>query len=318
MRHALALAWRLHRWEIGAVAVAAVLLTAGALWVTSQLSQLLAQCRSATEVVAPCGSLTEMGTVYHSESQTLMALVQMGIGALPYIAGVVLGAPLVSRELEHRTAQFGWPLARSRARWLWFRFLPIALVGAVLLAIPAMAGEVLERTLHPVIDPGMSFEGYGSRGPVVLLRFLPVVAAAALVGTLLGRQLPSVLVAGVVVGAMAFGNELIQPLWLEPTQQQDVEVYRPLETIGSLYVTTRYRDRDGSWISEEEAIERMSWDPDSGEPEPDPADMPVPVLLMIPRERYGEVVIRESAALVGAGVLLSGLLLVAVRRRRPS
>jgi hypothetical protein len=180
-----------------------------------------------------------------------------------------------------------------------------------------MAGEVLERTLHPVIDPGMSFEGYGSRGPVLVLRFLPAVAAAALVGTLLGRQLPSVLVAGVVVGVMAFGNELIQPLWLEPTQQQDVEVYAPLETIGSLYVTTRYRDRDGNWIDEEEAIERMSWDPESGEPEPDPAEMPMPVLLMIPRERYGEVVIRESAALVGAGVLVSGLLLVAVRRRRP-
>jgi hypothetical protein len=317
MSPALSLAWRLHRWEIGAVAVAAVLLSAGALWVTSQLSQMLAQCRAATEVVAPCGSLTEMGTVYHVESQTLMVLVQMGIGALPYIAGVVLGAPLVSRELEQRTAQLGWPLARSRARWLWFRLLPIALIGLIVLAIPAMAGEVLERTLHPVIDPGMSFEGYGSRGPLVVLRLLPAVAAAALVGTLLGRQLPSVLVAGVVVGVMAFGNELIQPLWLEPTEQQDVEVYRPLETIGSLYVTTRYRDRDGTWISEEEAIERMSWDPESGEPEPDPADMPRPILLMIPRERYGEVVIRESAALVGAGMLLSGLLLVAVRRRRP-
>jgi hypothetical protein len=317
MAHALALAWRLHRWEIGAVAVAAVLLSVGALWVASDLGRLLAQCRAAREVVAPCGSLTEMGTVYHVESQTLMVLVQMGIGALPYIAGVVLGAPLVSRELEHRTAQFGWPLARSRARWLWFRFLPLAFVGAVLLAIPAMAGEVLERTLHPVIDPGMSFEGYGSRGPVVVLRFLPVVAAAALVGTLLGRQLPSVLAAGVVVGAMAFGNELIQPLWLEPTEQQDVEVFRPLETMGSLYVTTRYRDRDGTWISEEEAIERMSWDPESGEPEPDPAEMPVPVLLMIPRERYGEVVLRESVALVGAGLAMSSLLLFAVRKRRP-
>ena len=317
MLHALALAFRLHRWEIGVVAVAAILVSVGALWVTSQLSQLLAQCRAANAVVAPCGSLTEMGTVYHSESRDVMYLVQMGIAALPYIAGVVLGAPLVSRELEHRTAQFGWPLARSRARWLWFRFLPIALVGAVLLAIPAMAGEVLERTLHPVIDPGMSFEGYGTRGPVLVLRFLPVVAAAALIGTLLGRQLPSVLVAGVVAGAMAFGNEMIHPLWLEPTGQQDVEVYAPLETLGSLYVTTRYRDLDGNWISEEEAIEQMTWDPESGEPEPDPAETPRPILLMIPRERYGEVVLRDSAALVGAGALLSGFLLVAVRRRRP-
>ena len=157
MAHALLLALRLHRWEIGAVAVAAVLLSAGALWVTSDLSRLLAECRAATEVVTPCGSLTEMGVVYHSGSQELMNLVLLGIAALPFAAGVVLGAPLVSRELEQRTAQLGWPLARSRARWLWFRLLPLALVGLVLLAIPAMAGEVLERTLHPLIDPGASF-----------------------------------------------------------------------------------------------------------------------------------------------------------------
>jgi hypothetical protein len=268
-------------------------------------------------VVAPCGSLTEMGVVYHSESQTLMNLVHLGIAALPFVAGVLLGAPLVSRELEHRTAQLGWPLARSRARWLWFRFLPIALVGLVLLAIPAMAGEVLERTLHPLIDPGASFEQYGSRGPLVALRILPVIAVAALVGTLLGRQLPSVLVAGVIAGAMGFGLVLLRPLWLEPDEQQDPEVFRPLETMGSLYVTYRYRDRDGTLISDEEAFERMSWDPESGEPEPDPADMPRVVLYVISRERYGEVVLRESVALVAGGAALSGLLLLTVRRRRP-
>lgn len=317
MAHALALAWRLHRWEIGAVAVAAVLLSAGALWVASDLGRLLAQCRAATALVAPCGSLTEMGVVYHTESQTLMNLVQMGMAALPFIAGVVLGAPLVSRELEHRTAQLGWPLARSRARWLWFRLLPVALLGLVLLTIPAMAGEVLERTLHPLIDPGANFEQYGSRGPLVVLRFLPVLAAAALVGTLLGRQLPSVLVAGVIAGAMGFGLVLLRPLWLEPDKQLDPEVFSPLETMGSLYVGYRYRDRDGTLISDEEAFERMSWDPESGEPEPDPADLPRVVQYVISREHYGEVVLRESVTLVGAGLALSGLLLVAVRRRRP-
>jgi putative exporter of polyketide antibiotics len=317
MAHALALAWRLHRWEIGAVAVAASLLSAGALWVASELGRLLAQCRAAKELVAPCGSLTEMGIVYQAETQTLMYIVINGMIALPYFAGVVLGAPLVSRELEHRTAQLGWPLAQSRARWLWFRLLPIALIGLVLLAIPAMAGEVLQRTLHPLIDPGASFEHYGSRGPLLALRFLPVVAVAALVGTLLGRQLPSVLVAAVVAGAMAFGLGLSARLWVEPDVQQDVEVYMPLETQGNLYVTTRYRDRDGTWMTDEEAFERMSWDPESGEPEPDPAEMPQPVLFMISRERYGDVVLRESVAFVGAGLALSGLLLIAVRRRRP-
>ncbi len=313
MRSAFVLAWRMHRWELGAVAVAAVVLSAIALSIAADLDRLAAACRAATELFPPCGSLRDAGLVYHTESQMMMYLVRDGMGVLPFAAGVVLGAPLIARELEHGTALLSWPLARSRARWLWIRFLPLVLLGLGLMAIPAMAGEVLERALHPVIDAGASFEAYGMRGPLLALRFLPAVAAAALVGALLGRQLPAVLVASVVAAAMAFGLGLTPPLWLQPEEQP--EVFQPIESLGSLYVTVRYRDRDGFWISDEEAYARMSWNGE-GE-EPDPTQMPQEVIFVIPRERYPEVVLRESAALVGAGLALSGLLLLTVRRRRP-
>lgn len=308
-----ALAWRLHRWEIGAVAVAALGLSAWALSVVPDLERLLAMCRAATELVAPCGSLRDMGLVYSEESQTLLLMVTPLMGALPFAAGVILGAPLVARELEHGTAQLGWPLARSRARWLWIRFLPVVLMGLALLIIPAMAGEVVERALRPDFDPGASFEHYGMRGPLLVLRFLPAVAAAALVGALLGRQLPAVLVAGVVVGAMAFGLGLTPPLWLEPEEQP--EVFQPIDHMGSLFVHVRYRDRDGAWISIEEADARMSWDGE-GE-EPDWTQLPEQVIFVIPGERYGEVVARESAILGSVALVLGGLTLAVVRRRRP-
>lgn len=312
MRSAFVLAWRMHRWELGAVAVAAVVLSAIALSIAADLDRLAAACRAATELFPPCGSLRDAGLVYHTESQMMMYLVRDGMGVLPFAAGVVLGAPLIARELEHGTALLSWPLARSRARWLWIRFLPLVLLGLGLMAIPAMAGEVLERALHPVIDAGASFEAYGMRGPLLALRFLPAVAAAALVGALLGRQLPAVLVASVVAAAMAFGLGLTPPLWLQPEEQP--EVFQPIDTVGDLFAYVRYRDTDGTWISEEEAFARMSGD---GVREPDPSQLPTQVLFAIPGERYPEVVLRESAALLAGGLALSGLLLLTVRRRRP-
>jgi hypothetical protein len=307
------LAWRLHRWELAAVAIAAFGLSAWELSVVPELERLLAMCRAATELVAPCGGIREMGIVYSGESQTLLAMVTPLMGALPFAAGVVLGAPLVAREIEHGTALLAWPLARSRARWLWTRLLPVAALGLAFMIVPAMAGEIVMRALFPVLDPGANFEHYGTRGPLLVLRFLPAVTAAALVGAVLGRQLPSLLVAGVVVGAMAIGLALTPPLWLQPEEQP--EVFRPIESLGSLYVTVRYRDRNGSWISDEEAFARMFWDGEG--PEPDPSQFPEQVTYVIAGERYGEVVVRESALLGSATLALGAVTLAVVRRRRP-
>jgi hypothetical protein len=312
MTSAFALAWRLHRWEIAAIAIAAVAVSAFALSIVPELDQITATCRAATEVVAPCGSLTEMGVAYSADTQYKILLVTPLIGALPFAAGVLLGAPLVARELEHGTALVGWSLARSRARWLTIRFLPLVAIGLVLMAIPAMAGEILERSVHPVIDPAVSFEHYGSRGPLLAVRFLPAVAVGALVGAVVGRQLPSLLVAGALVGAMTFGLGLTPPLWLEAEEQS--EVFRPIETVGSLFAYVRYRDADGSWISEEEYFAQTFFE--EGD-EPDPSAMPHEVLFVIPGERYPEVVLRESGALVAAALAVSALLLWTVMRRRP-
>ncbi len=83
-----------------------------------------------------------------------------------------------------------------------------------------------------------------------------------------------------------------------------------------LFVHVRFRDRDGSWISDEEAYARMSrYDVEGNEP--DPAQLPEQVLFVIPGERYPEVVLRESVTLMGTGLALTGMLLLTVERRRP-
>jgi hypothetical protein len=222
--------------------------------------------------------------------------------------------PPLAREIEHGTAQLAWPMARSRARWLAIRLLPIAVIGAILMLPAALAGEVLLRSQFPVISPGSNFEGYGERGFLLGLRFELVLVAGALVGGWLGRQLPAVLVAALVAGGIGIAVTFLQPHWVEPVGQE-AEIFQPIDSLGDQYVGVRYRV-DGEWISDEEAYALMQWD-GIGE-EPDPSQIgPEQVTYIVRGERYPEVVARESLALVAGGAGLCGVLLLLVERRRP-
>lgn len=302
----------MQRWEIVAVAVAASGLTILALQRAFQYDEVVGGCRAAIELVAPCGGLLESGTIYDTQDQISAYLIRSVLAVLPFAAGVVLGVPLLAREIEHRTAQLAWPLSRSRGRWLAIRLVPVAVIGAILLAPPALASEVLIRSQFPVLSPWANFEGHGGRGLLLVLRFELALVASVLIGAWLGRQLPAILVAGLVAGGIGAALSFVGSYWVEPVVQR--EVFEPIDVLGNKYVGVGYQ-LDGAWISEEEAFELMSWD-GIGE-EPDPSELPEQLHYVIPGSRYPDVVARESAALIGGGLGLGGVLLVAVRRRRP-
>ena len=44
--------------------------------------------------------------------------------ALPFVVGILLGVPIVGRELELRTAALAWSLSGDRRRWLLSRVVP--------------------------------------------------------------------------------------------------------------------------------------------------------------------------------------------------
>jgi hypothetical protein len=80
----------------------------------------------------------------------------------------------------------------------------------------------------------------------------------------------------------------------------------------------QYRLADGRLISaqEGEILVQELYAQNGGE-EPDPAVLPQQVMYGIATERYGEVLLRESAAILGATVLAGALAVVVVQRRRP-
>jgi hypothetical protein len=314
MRAVFLLAWRLQRWEIAAVAIAAAGLSILALLLAFRFDELVAGCRAAAVVVAPCGGLREAGTIYDNEAQANLGLVRQGLAIVPFAAGVILGVPLLAREIEHRTAHLAWPLARSRARWLALRLVPVALIGVVLVAAPALSGQILARSEFPVISPDANFEGYGERGIPPVVRFGVVFVASALVGAWIGRQLPAVLVAGLLALGIGTAASVGHGHWVEPLEGNP-DVLQPIDSLGDMYVGVRYR-LHGNSIGEEEAWERLSAFDLEGET-PNAGELPEQVTYVIHGERYPEVVVRESIALTGAGLLLGGALLLVVQRRRP-
>jgi hypothetical protein len=314
VRRAFVLAWRLQRWEIVAVAAAAGGLTILALQLAFRFDELLAGCRAAVEVVAPCGGLEFAGTIYDTPNQERLAVVRQSLAVLPLAAGVILGVPLLAREIEHGTARIAWPLARSRVRWLALRLAPVAVIGIVLVAVPALAGQTLARSEWPVISPDANFEGYGERGIPPVIRFGLAFVASALVGVSIGRQLPAVLVAGLLVGGIGTGLSIQHGHWVEPVEGNP-EVFQPIDSLGDMYVDVRYR-LHGRWIGEEEAWERLN-EFDLLGPNPNADELPDQVTYVVRGERYQEVVAREAMVVLVGTLGLTGMLRFMVQRRRP-
>jgi hypothetical protein len=312
VRRAVLLAWRLHRAELVAVSAASLAISIIWLKTAADLDAVRAQCAIIGPAVAPCGGLREAGMLYTEASQSVALMFGPMAAALPFVAGVVLGVPLAARELEHRTLHLAWPLARSRVRWLALHTLPVVALGGLVLIPAALAGEVLTRSFYPMTDPAANFEHYGIRGPLLLLRFIPAMLVGALVGLTIGRQLPALLVAGILVAGLGAGLSVLRPFGAQPIERAPAE--RPMDSLGSMYVGVVYRDADGNVMAAEDAWALMA----GTEEEPDRSQLPHETFLVIPGERLSEVVAREACVIGLSSAGLVAMLIALARRRRPS
>lgn len=312
MRRALALAWRLHRVELAAVVVASTAIAVALLSAAADLAETHRQCQAIGARVAPCGGPAQVGQYFTDASQTAQ-MVYPFAAALPFVAGVVLGVPLASRELEHRTAHLAWPMARSRLRWLGLRLLPLALLGLLALAPVALAGEVLTRHYYPLADPAANFEQYGIRGPILPARFVPALLMGAALGMAVGRQLPALLVAGALVAGLGAGLSVLRPFGAVPVERPSRFLEEPAQ-VGNQYLGIVYRDSAGNLMPEDRAWELLGVPED----EVDPEVLPRETFLVILGERYHEILLREAGLIALVSVMLGTGLVWVTTRRRPT
>ncbi len=319
-----------YRFELVAITLACLVLAGGELLVTAQLDAvaLPKECDFNQSVqggfqAQPVGPVT--GTLsddacqlkqqaFYEVDQRATLVLALG-AALPVLAGILVGVAVVGRELEAGTASLAWTMGRSRRRWYLTRALLLAAILGVVLSLPAFAAEFLEHARQPHVDPWSSFNDSGIRGPVLVLFGLLTYAIAVVAGAVLGRQLPALIVtlaltlvalSGFGVGVMRWERSLAE--WLPATSA----TYST-----DIVFDQEYRDRASGEIVDQNSVMAAAPQTDGG---PDGTWIDAhyeSVALAVPGRRYSFVVAVQVTALGSAAILLVGLGLLVVNRRRP-
>lgn len=239
------------------------------------------------------------------------------LGAMPFVAGVVLGSVLVSREIEHRSAQLGWSLSGARAQWLLERLIPVVILVVALLGALAIAAELLEAARQPTIDPRSSLHEYGNRGPLLVMRGLAALGIATFAGAIAGRQLPAVLIGGAVSLLLAYGLVWMFPYGATWQWVPDAEYQAPGADVAYRRDTSGFRANDGRILTYQQAVAQAPNQDDSGVADDWVYANFEPVTRVLKGNQLLEIEARESIWLACVALIGVAASLVVVDRRRP-
>lgn len=324
----LALSFRMHRWEVLASAAGVAILAVAMLWFTTQLRTLAASqpgCPDPTAFVAGCEQFGQRFSDLADWGRQLLLLSWVA----PFGMGVLLGVPLVAREVENRTAGMAWSLSRSRSIWLGRRVAFLALVLVALLAVVAIVSEILASALLPTLTLDSDFTWYGRRGYLIVTRGLLALAVGVLVGAVIGRLLPGILAAGFAVALVFTGLSLGMDRWLEtdaillPAMNGNAA-----SEVGELSLGWRIELPSGEILTPDELFSTAGFININEDMQgraynsPDGRLRPENFIgwsreLLVPGRLYPQWMLRESAVAAGAGVLLLVAAAAVVGRRRP-
>lgn len=308
------LTYRIHRAEL-LVALALVLAAAGAIIVvTSRLISVgPSECLLESNDPACQTVLDAFYRIRYDEASWLLGA---GAGLFPVVIGLILGVPIVGRELEARTASLAWSLAASRVRWLLHRVLPMAGLLLACLTLIALLEVLLLRASSPgAFVPRM--DHLGSQGPTFIARGVMAFGLATLAGAVLGRTLPAFLLSALLamtlalVGSTALAASLAQPwaVWRVEDSENHVPALLSLREL--------YRTDEGQMITWSEVMSWFDGQPAGTDWEEWEAAHIAPMELVVPLERFSDFEAAETAAALaigGTGLLLS---FAVVTRRRP-
>lgn len=314
------------RWEILILGLAVVVAIGLMGWMTSQLLGITAaypECdffldEDLVALPAGCDQASQAFFGMYSNAEIFLRNGWVfGFGV-----GLIVGIPLVARDIEQGTAQLAWTLGRSRTRWLLRRLAFGALVAVVLLAGWAVMTDVLGAAMQPNDDLERTFHFEGNRGMIIVARGILALGVGVLVGAMVGRQLPGLLlgliVTGLMYGAVTFGLHR----WNEA---EAVESWYDRDFGAPLFVGSGVRLASGERLSMMEFYGtgnegfqgpdgQLYANAEDVEGERNPIGREY--ILVIPGERYPEIMARGSLVTVGAGaVLMVGAAMVTSRRR---
>ena len=102
------LAFKLQPSSMGFAAVVCLALAAAAFWLVSDMRTVLEACGAAGEPKA-----CQVIYAFQDTHGQAVQLIQMGIGLATFGIPLVLGVPMLTQEIEQKTAMIAWPLAED-------------------------------------------------------------------------------------------------------------------------------------------------------------------------------------------------------------
>ena len=312
MTQSVRLFWRTARFEILAGLGISLAVTLAMLATANQLDAIRAS--------ACAGLRTCDDAAFTNVLTTFSEPLRFGAAFIPLVIGLLYGPSLVAHELERRSAPFAWALVRSRIRWLAWRAWPAAVLVALLLVGPALAGDRLEAASFPQFDPAQNGYDIGSRGELLVLRGLAAFSLGLAAGVALGRTLPAILLAGAlcIIGLGLAAN--VRPAWL-PREVVSLDEVNQETPAVPLAITLGVVMPDGRLLTNAESIPLRPADAKE-------LDSPGYVLwifhsgarrayLGISGTHLRDVERREGAATGAIAILGLLVALLAIRHRRP-
>ncbi len=307
------LTFRLHRFELYAFGTALIVLViagfAGSAYVDGLRPgpQCLATDGSAPQVCEPALR------AWNDAQGRIGGLILSPTLAVAYVIGAFLGVPIVGRELERGTTRLAWSLAPSRRRWFAVRVLPVL---AIIVVLTFAAGAAVDRFFAASVqgeDPAASFTLYGARGVLLAARAAFIFGVAVVVGAVVGRALPALILTALIVTiAIAGGEGVHQNVILRseavPVEMRFDEYGRGNR--GDLTFDTVFQLPDGRLVGFEYFGDNNPFD-EEGNP------LYPMFLMVIPGNQYRFVEAREALALALATLIVLLAAGVVVARRRP-
>jgi ABC-2 family transporter protein len=209
------LTWRQHRGEayviVGVLAALAALLIVSGRDIAALYQQLRLDACAAHPGQPSCGNAITVfeNTVNMRYAVLLPALTYIKL--TPALVGMLVGAPLVARELEHGTFRFVW--TQSVTRWRWLSVKLGLVIGGCLLVVAALTALLIWwRLPFDQLGGRMDAQAFDLEGLVPLAYMAFALALAIAAGTLLRRSIPAMVV---TIGGF-FGVRLLIELYARP------------------------------------------------------------------------------------------------------
>ncbi|MFI0260243.1 ABC transporter permease [Streptomyces sp. NPDC017056] len=217
LRGATWLVWRQHRWAVRLLTALVLGCAAGAVLLRARMagyidSHHIAGCSEISRLAA-CEGTQDAVAAFRAAYRGPIDLITTGMLFLPVVTGMLLGAPLIARELEQGTAKLAWTQAVSPVRWLVAKCAVPA--GIVLVASSALAALVT-WCLRPAVDEvsgtyWYATSAFNALGPVPVAYCLLAFMTGVLAGLVVRRTVPAMALTAVLTTLMSYAFDAVRP-----------------------------------------------------------------------------------------------------------